>query len=848
MPIHRCSILIKQVEEEDVMSKAVKYVEGILDFFKESTLVDLNSKYSENYLWGDVPLLKYCKEAIGEFAQTVYNYKNYFLALKFEDVDSIDIDCDDYVKTYIEPYVRIESWITDNEERIKQVLEEVLPRFEPAVDYTMEKIDKNVAEIFDDSEQKLYGVIADFLLKNEDLSALLSNKFFGLRRYRGVDNRVDAIIQEFDKEREECNKVLDALVKSTVKKYTTQLKDAIRFLKIIENEDFKLVKNNLSNLSEQDSAIISNAISKSSFSTKDKKVYNQQLKHIKYAKSIINENRSELKKIQSTNYLLSKEEYNEVNELLHKQDDWALRTEVLIAKYKENTQNCISSVQYIEICEEVGINQVKLEFLKDYRNTEVYDTLSCELEYFAVSIDTKTKECGEEVIKNYNKLRVLSVEINELFIELILDKVVELYKNLSVEDVFFLGELINKSFQRQVTNEMEIENTRKMRALFSEKNLSENWFDDYVDIEDSLRNSLLVVFNRLSYSDLFTKEELEHGAIIGMLEWAEQLGAEVSKFAEMNKQIIVDYEKLAVDLRDKMQYNTLYHNDVDLIVARWGDNKLDVIKGMSREYIIKRQKTLEEGAEYGLYFFSMITGEYVKVCGPNILPPTQCVDKEHLINLVKNKEVEVNYTVQTFKITEKIKDSVNQFESDGAFIDYVRITLTEEEVAALVEVKDQTIKTLTFKFCASSQTFMLDGDLLVCIDKKNNKFLKIVPKIDTSGYATYRFTLVNRELLDEAILNLKRLLEREDELPTYLSEEVEQRFNYKGSRDEIEVKEAQYNYDVELHKSLRAAANEAFAGTNQTGLVGKWANVKYFKNYYISQHQLVAWIICLKIT
>jgi hypothetical protein len=143
-----------------------------------------------------------------------------------------------------------------------------------------------------------------------------------------------------------------------------------------------------------------------------------------------------------------------------------------------------------------------------------------------------------------------------------------------------------------------------------------------------------------------------------------------------------------------------------------------------------------------------------------------CALIDQIAPTTSQKSVDIPHPVaqpvfdMSFNLTKPIQDKLDLLAPTLVLTDYEPITLSPEEIKALVPVPDHTIHQLLILLAGKGTTpYMLDGSLLA--HTADGVYIKIIPVINEDGYARYTFNAVNYQLLNRRINRYCKLLQKQ---------------------------------------------------------------------------------------
>jgi hypothetical protein len=810
-------------------------LEQMLHFLDLDTLGIIDSKCRQDaYTFGNRPLLKYSAEALTEYASALYRYI-------LPHFGTIELTEDDYIALWLAPYTNIKAQLASKAEDFIGLL-------------------RNIAETPIESEpntlppvpNQVYAEIIDYLSgKNDDLYSNLNEFLFStyspLRKEIMTDARVLAIIAEADAIRDSGNKALIAFIgtqltlteqataavygRSVSKpKYGTELKrlrqpilDRLAYFNLTP-ADILSITAHKDQLSQKEWSIVEQALASEILSPKVDKAITKLKKLIKGANKL-SFKLPELREISKTKYLLSDEDYAAVDQLLHSLADWNLDADRIIDQYDANVKTCMSSADYQALCAKLSIAKHLTDHYCDpsqseYKALEPYVTLS----------HHKDQASAKQLIQSQSEIHAVTTDIHKLFIRSFVSSVESAYSKLEPISIFALVDAEKDSFTD--CNPEETERRRQtMTNLLAREGYNTDWFYDYTDIIKPLSDCLNITLNDLT----ICPDALVHGAVVGMIEWCEQIKAQLIAVSEENT-LDFDYTALAKDLRVKMQYHTLACNSADYLMVT--DTGLTRVEGKSAEYINDRITSsskptdlLVHNATYGI----------VKVCEPAPLPEIVPTDAEQQLSTTQ-------HTYSGFNRTQPIQELMNKLQPDTIFSVHEEQFLSEDEVASLKPVPDEALaELLTFLAGKRCDVYMLRGDLIA--HTATGEYIKIIPKINKKSkkghYMTYTFTAVNWTILEKLIKNYANLLRDTDcydDIATTLTARKSYEIHGETRVKRLNNRYRRYREDVKFLSELQDLADEIYKDTDKKALVESMRQTIYYNTYYISQSYLVMWV------
>ncbi|MDF2537135.1 MAG: hypothetical protein K0S76_156 [Herbinix sp.] len=285
-------------------------------------------------------------------------------------------------------------------------------------------------------------------------------------------------------------------------------------------------------------------------------------------------------------------------------------------------------------------------------------------------------------------------DTNELFIhefmlqlEQAYSKPLPMTNNATLDDVFADIDAIYLT-QAQGTS---------FEAVQDQQKSTEEWYYDYHNISQSLSAVLQIVLNDIAPNTVLSSDALSHGAIHGMLTFAEQL-----KYKYNTGTQAFDYSQLADELRHQLRVHTGYFTET------------------------------------------------------RPLPELESTGREQLLNAQESTAQQVKLADTSFDITKPIQQSLNVLRPTIALTECEEISLSEVEIQSLEPVSDHTIQELLLLFAGKGTTpYLLRGDLLA--HTKDGTYLKIIPT-KSEDYVSYKFTAINGKVLNWLINKYCELL------------------------------------------------------------------------------------------
>ncbi|MDR3597071.1 hypothetical protein [Clostridium sp.] len=799
-------------------------LELMLNLLDISTLERIDSKCrQDNYLYGQRPLLKYTKEALTEYAGAIYRY----ILPHFGTITTTEAE---YLALWLAPYTAIQLQLKAKEPAFIGTI----------IDIVMHPIAESDPNIIVTPRDCLYAQIANFLIGNDsdlyaDVLDFLCNVYSPLRKDTVTDPRVLDLIAEVDAMRATYDSQLEAFISKETKKYISLCKSRLDYLNLSSKDITQLTKHR-ANLPQKEWSIVEQALASENLSTKAKSAFTKLKKLIKDAHKL-SAKHPKLREISKTKNLLSDADYIIIKQLLKSTADWNLDADRIIALYKVNSVSCLASPEYKALCAKVDI----ASHLAHYINSTQQECAA--LTPYVELVNAKTPDSAKQLLSSQSAIHIVTADIHKLFISSFALNVESEYSKLEPISIFALEDILNdalaesqKADQNAIYQNYNItlretaQKRQEMLELLASNGHTENWFDDYTNIAKPLSDCLAIVLNDLTP----VPEALEHGAIVGMLSWCEQVKSKLIAVAE-GKALAFDYKSLAQELRDKMQYHTLANNTTNYLKVT--DAELILVEDMSTEYIQDRVSSLAKPTDLLVH---NVTYGIVKVCNPSPLPNVVPTNAEPQLDTEK-------YINKNFNRAEKYWVHIEGLRPDTMFTRFVEKSLSDDEVKALKPVNDRAIQRLLPLFAGTQCTaYMLRGDLYT--HTVQGEYLKILPSYSPKeGYAKYEFMTVNWNTLKSLINRYADLLRDTDEYEDIIATiSIRQSFDdsdsYGVSRKErLANRYRQYCKDVKFLYELKATAETRYKDTEKEALV--YSLSKTFVNTYsISQAYLSVWV------
>ena len=826
-------------------------LEQMLKDLDLSKLEDLDSKHrQDNYLYGHRPLLKYAPEALTEYAGAIYRYI-------LPHFGTMSMTEEQYIAQWLAPYTSLQAQLAAKAEDFISRLEDIVANPEPPKDPYPKLIPD--LRLYTDTADFSDGADGDLYM---DLNDFLTSKASPLRGDSVEDTRALALVAEIDAMCDAGNIALDAFIgqrfdytwktekitgpKGTEKvrykvaepstTYGTELKHLRKLVQErldyynLKPADIDLIIAHKDHLPQAEWVIVEQALTANTFTTKAEKAITKLKKHIKDANKL-GIKLPKLREISKSKCLLSDEDYATVNQLLHNTADWNLDADRILAQYDDNSKSCMASADYIALCIKIEIAGHLIAHYCDPSQPEC-----AALAPYVSLVHQKDPKSAKQLLQSQAEIHAVTANIHNLFISSFASRVENEYSKLEPISVFALLDAEKKAFTtknalgEEVSADCYPEQTEAKRqaaiTLLAREGYSLDWFDDYTNILSPLSACLNITLNDLTPAP----EALTHGAVVGMLEWCEQVKAQLIAVTE-GKALDVDYKALAQDLRGKMQYHTLVCNSADYIVVT--DTGLTVIEGKSAEYIQDRTSSLSEptgliihNAKYGI----------VKVCQQVPLPEVYPTGAEP--NLPTTQ-----YTDSTFNKTREISIKMSGLQPDTMFSTFTEVSLSEDQVKVLKPVPDHTLtELLTLLSGKACDAYMLRGDLVA--HTATGEYLKLIPKMSDDGYMTYIFTAVNWKTLDMLINSYSALL-RDTDFYEDIASTLTARKSYECFGDtraeRLQDRYRRYCQDTKLFYELKKLAEDIYKDTDKEALVYSLPK-KFVNEYLISQAYLVKWV------
>ncbi len=626
------------------------------------------------------------------------------------------------------------------------------------------------------------------------------------------------------------NRQLKAFIRSELKKYKSLCGDRLRFLKLNPN-DINLLISNQYHIKEDTWTIIEQAIDTKALSSKTKNIFFEQTKRIKRAYSLTYK-LPELREISKTKYLLSDEDYAVVNQLLRSTADWDLDADRIIDLYDANVKTCMASVDYQALCAKISIAQHLVAHYYDSSQPEY-----AVLEAFVELVKDKDPESAKQLLQSQAEIHLVTASIHNDFIRSFVSDVEREYNNLvpisifSLLDVEKVLENDDKFSFMDCHPEQTAQRRRTTTELLTRNKLNTDWFPDYTNITKPLSDCLNITLNDLT----ICPDALAHGAVVGMIEWCEQVKAQLTAVSE-GSALDFDFTALAKDLRDKMQYQTLALNTADyLIVTNTG---LTLVEGKSAKYIQDRIASLSNPTD--LLVHNAVYG-IIKICQPAPIPDIVPMGAESQLPTEQ-------YINKGFNLTQPIEELMTKLQPDTIFSVNEEMILSEDEVASLKPVPNETLaKLLTLFAYKKCDVYMLRGDLIA--HTATGEYLRIIPKMTKKSkkgqYMTYSFTAVNWAKLDKLIKSYANLLRDtdyyEDIAPTLTARKSYEVYG-ETRVERLNNRYRRYREDVKFLSDLQDLVDEIYKDSDKKALIESMRQTIYYNTYYLSQSYLVMWV------
>jgi len=841
-------------------------LEQMLQLLDLSILDSIDTKHHQDtYTSGSQPLLHYTPEALREYATTVYQYI-------LPHIEGVDITLEDYIARWLAPYKVIQAQLASKADDFINRLTDIAsnPILLPAFYYII-------------PEQCLYTQISNFLNKKDnsynDLNDFLTSTASPLRHdymsqygfnfsdcpedkkdsipTRIEDSRMTSIIAEVDAMRATANKALaafigsrsdytwqtDTLISSKGRKKTIRYKvptpaskptygtelerlrqpilDQLAYYNL-NPADISSITAHKEHLPQDKVTIVEQALASESLNSKARTAITDLKKLIKEADNF-NFKLPKLKAISKTKYLLSDSDYKTINILLHSSVDWTSSADDIIAQYDANIKTCIASAEYQAMCAKVQLAQHLIDHYCDPAQPE------CKaLSPFVELSKHKDPESAKQLLQSQQELHAVTSAIHELFIRSFASNVASAYSKLEPISIFALTDAEKDYFVD--CNPEETERIRQaLINLLAREGYNTDWFPDYTNITKPLSSCLNITLNDLTVCP----NALAHGAVMGMIEWSQQVKAQLIAITE-GDDLVCDYKALAQDLRDKLQHHTLACNSADyLMVTEAGVTR---VKGKSAKYIQDRTASLAKPSD--LLVHNGIYG-IVKVCEPAPLPDIVPTDAEPQLPTAQ-------YINKDFTKAEEYWTKIEVLQPDTAFALFTEVSSVEIDQQALVPVHDRTIQRLLPLFAGVHCTaYMLDDSLYA--HTVHGEYLKILPNYALDKYATYEFSAVNWKTLNSLINRYVSLL-KDTEYYDDIINTVNERQNFNpfdtcgtSRQERLHNRYRRYCKDTKFFYELKKLCEDYYKDTDKEALVYSLPKT-FVKPCYISQSYLSTWV------
>lgn len=476
-------------------------LEQMLNLLDVTTLEKIDSNCRKNnYTFGQQPMLKYCPEALVEYACTIYQYI-------LPHFDATDITEEQYIAKWVAPHIKAMELIAAKDYMVTLI--DIIDNPEPPpVGYSLEKNIYDEISAYIDNHKN-----GDSWYYFEGLNDFLTNVHSPLRWDTITDIRIINLIAEVDAIRDACNKELEAFLYEYVA-YSYK-NEKVFFAtgegdeKVYNDKKFKRVRYK---------------------SDVPKITYGTELNH--YRQLI--EEKLAYYKLKPKTITILKASKDQITPLEWEEISQALENKVIT----DNTKKLITAVlrDYRKAAKakktktvtkpadpSVAIDANKV-FISDF------------IQKLSVAYAMPVPETPKEPIKPTNPTE--PTKPIEPTTEEILD---DIYSTI---DTLYAAHTQGTSLE----------------VVETQQKATELWYSDFNNIVQPLTACLEVVLNNLSPETVLSDEALPHGAIKGMLAFAKTLRLKV--LCNLNPNIL-DYTALAQELRHNIQVQTDYYTDAE---------------------------------------------------------------------------------------------------------------------------------------------------------------------------------------------------------------------------------------------------------------------------------------------
>lgn len=386
----------------------------------------------------------------------------------------------------------------------------------------------------------------------------------------------------------------------------------------------------------------------------------------------------------------------------------------------------------------------------------------------------------------------VAVDANEVFISGFVQKLAVAYAIPVLKDLKnpTATDLLDDVYS--VIDTLTLANTQgtDLNTVQKQQEIIKKWYSDFNNILNPLTACLEIALNKLSPEAVLSEDDLNHGAIKGILAFAKALSLKV--LCNLNPNIL-DYTELAEELHHQIQVQTAYYTEIEP------------------------------------------------------LPTVEPVSKVQLIDAISKGTAPILPSL--FDLTKPIQEVLDSIKANAVTTDTL-VVLSDAEVQSilpvLIPITDFTVKEMANMLTGQPSTPYIDainnGDLIIHT-LESDKYLKIEPIIREDGYAEYAFKAYNWDILTGHIYSLQKLLAKR---PVYLKWlNGAPAYSYKLLPKDAELRKVAIVEAIELYENLLSIANSAFDENDTKALeaISDITKVHYYKDFIrIAGHRLASWV------